>query len=92
MTLYSRAISHFNLSGVEQTLGNKTEDFWLRHEWIDEILLQRIESLSLNYSMSSIYEDPILLLTHMISQTTTLYLYKAMENLAVHDHVEYRIL
>lgn len=92
VTLYGRALSHAHVSTVEQALGNETDDFWLRHEWIDSILSQRIDSLSLNYSTSSIYADPMLLLTHMILQTTTLYLYKIMEPLVVHEHYVFRIL
>lgn len=80
VTLFGRAISHLSISTVEQLYMDVNEDFWMRHEWIDAMLIQQIDRFSLNYATSSTsHADPMLLLAHMVLQTTTLYLYKIID-------------
>lgn len=85
VTLYGRALSHYHVYTVEQFYGNTTQDFWARHEWINQNLKGRIEAFTLNYPTVSVFSDPMLLLTYMVLQTTTLYLYKIMEPLAIDE-------
>ncbi|KAI9879284.1 MAG: hypothetical protein M1830_009014 [Pleopsidium flavum] len=81
VTIYGRALSHNQVSTVEQVYGNASLDFWLRHEWLDSMLTKRMESFSLNYPTVSIFADPMLLFTFMVVQTTIIYLCKIMEPL-----------
>jgi hypothetical protein len=92
VTLYGRALSHANVSSVEQLYGSATEDFWVRHDWINATLTKRITSFSRDRSASSIYGEPMLLLAHVIQQTTTLYLYKTMEPFVIHQDCASRVL
>ncbi|KIM94093.1 hypothetical protein OIDMADRAFT_136671 [Oidiodendron maius Zn] len=85
ITLYGRALSHYHVSRAEKFYGNTTQDFWMRHQWIDTALGQRQESFLINHPPVSIAADPILLLTHMVLQSTTLYLYKIMEPITIEE-------
>ncbi len=78
-TISGRALSHRHRSLVENIYVNVSQDFWDRHQWIDAILTQRIQILSLKYPPASQHVDPMLLFTSMVAQTTVLYLYKIME-------------
>ena len=81
VTIYGRALSHNQVSTVEQVYGNAPLDFWLRHEWLDSMLTKRMKNFSLNYPTVSIFTDPMLLFTFMVGQITSLYLCKIMEAL-----------
>lgn len=79
VTISGRALSHRHQSLVENIYVNVSEDFWNRHQWIDAILTQRMQILSLKYPPASQQADPLLLFTSMIAQTTVLYLYKTLK-------------
>lgn len=78
-TISGRALSHRHQSLVENIYVNASQDFWDRHQWINAILTQRMQILSLKYPPASQHVDPMLLFTSMVAQTTVLYLYKTME-------------
>jgi hypothetical protein len=81
VTLYGRSLAHEQLSAVELAFGNTSQDFWVRHEWINSILNQRMERFLLNYSTISMVADPMLLFAFMVVQASVLYLFKIMEPL-----------
>jgi hypothetical protein len=85
VTLHGRALSHFHISTVEQYYGSTTEDFWIRHEWIDSKLKDRAETFSLKYPNVSLFAEPMLMLVFMVLQATKLYLYKIMESIPVDE-------
>ena len=78
-TISGRALSHRHQSLVENIYVDASQDFWDRHRWIDAILTQRIQILSLKYSPASQHADPLLLFTSMIAQATVLYLHKTLQ-------------
>ncbi|KAH8879031.1 hypothetical protein GQ53DRAFT_856499 [Thozetella sp. PMI_491] len=81
ITLYGRGLAHSRMSSNERLYGCATQDFWSRHEWIDSLLRQRIDSFALTHPSLTVFVDPGVLLSYMIMQATTLYLYKIMEPL-----------
>lgn len=81
-TICGRGMSHRQQSAVERVYGNVTQDFWDRHHWLDTILTQRMQILSLHYSSASVHVDPMLLFTSMMAQTTVLHLYKTIESMS----------
>lgn len=75
-TICGRCLSHRQQSNVERIYGDMSMDFWDRHLWLDGILQQRIQTLSLQYPSTSEHVDSLLLFTHLMLQATVLYLYK----------------
>ncbi|KFZ19471.1 hypothetical protein V501_00654 [Pseudogymnoascus sp. VKM F-4519 (FW-2642)] len=92
VTLYGRALSHSHVSTVEQYYGNTTQDFWFRHEWIDFKLREKADTFALKYPTTTIFAEPMLLMSFMILQATTLYLYKIMESMSVDDSCGEKVL
>ena len=91
VTLYGRSLSHYHISKVEQIYGNVTENFWPRHEWINNLLTQRLESFPLSYPALSILADPMLLFAFMVMHSSVLCLYKSMEPLAQMEQSKARV-
>jgi hypothetical protein len=81
-TICGRGISHRQRSTVERVYGDVSQDFWDRHQWLDDILTQRMQILSLHYPSASEQVDPMLLFTNMVAQTTVIYLYKTIESMS----------
>jgi hypothetical protein len=79
LTTYGRALSHSQVSAGEQLYGNASFDFWSRHEWIDTMLTERTQSFSLNHPSVSVADDPMVIFTFMVLQTTIICLCKAIE-------------
>lgn len=79
VTICGRAMSHSQVSKVEQAYGNASVDFWLRHEWLDGLLNGRLEALSASYPVMSAITDSMLLFSFMLAQTTVIYLANIIE-------------
>lgn len=75
-TIYGRCLSHRQQSNVERIYSNMSIDSRDRHLWLDGILQQRIQTLSLQYPSTSEQVDSLPLFTHLMLQATMLYLYK----------------
>ncbi|KAG0646227.1 transcriptional activator [Hyphodiscus hymeniophilus] len=88
ITTYGRALSHKQVSTFEQTYADHFSDFWMRHEWIDSVLTQMIESFSQNHPFVSVSDDPLTIFNFMITQATIISLCKAIEQL---DEVQQQI-
>lgn len=54
--------------------GNAFVDFWLRHEWLDDILHKRLNVLAVTYPVVSTVGDSMLLFAFMLAQATVIYL------------------
>lgn len=78
-TIGGRSISHMQQSTVERLYGHVSQDFWDRHQWLDTIITQRIQTLSLQYLFPSEQVDPVLLFTHMFAHAAFLLLTKIIE-------------
>ncbi|KAI4157692.1 MAG: hypothetical protein LQ342_008097 [Letrouitia transgressa] len=64
---------------VERLYGHAPHDFWDRQQWLDSILTQQIQILSLQYCFPSQQVDPMVLFTTMLSNAALLYLFKIIE-------------
>ena len=56
------------------------------------MLMQRQDSFALNYLGVAVFPDPMLLLSHMVLQTTTIYLYKVIESVMADKESDPRII
>lgn len=100
VTICGRSVSHRQQCTVERVYGNISQDFWNRHQWIDTILSQKIQILSLNDRYALELMDPMPLFTNMAAQATVLSLCKAIQSVpwetddyqAVIDEYENRAL
>ena len=81
-TICGRSISHMQQSTVERLYGQVSQDFWDRHQWLDTIVTQRIQALSLQYLSPSEEVDPMLLFTNMFAHATFLFLTKIIETMS----------
>jgi hypothetical protein len=72
-TICGRCLSHLHQSVVEHLHGHAMQDFWNRHQWIDETLATHMQMLNL-YQPQAEYTDPMLLFVKMIAKTSILYL------------------
>ena len=81
-TICGRSISHMQQSTVERLYGQVSQDFWDRHKWLDTLVTQRIQALSLQYLCPSEQVDPMLLFTNMFAHATFLFLTKIIETLS----------
>ena len=81
-TICGRCICHMQQSTVERLYGQVFGDFWQRHQWLDAILTQQTQVLSLQYLLPSEQVDPMLLFTNMISHAAFLYLTKIIESVS----------
>jgi hypothetical protein len=79
-TIFGRALSHRNQAVVEDMCANPSSDFWSRHQCLNAILVQTMQTMVVKYPATSQYVDPMLLFTQMLAKTTVLYLYKTLEN------------
>ena len=79
-TISGRALLHRHQSVAETMYDNATDAFWHRHQWINALLHQRIEVLSLKYPSTSQHANPMLLFTGMAAQMTVLHLYTTMKS------------
>ena len=73
-TICGRAISHRQVSSVEQAYGNTSLDFWLRHEWLDGMLGRHLEALSAAYPIISAVTDSMLIFAFTLGQAAVIYL------------------
>ncbi|KAL8720572.1 MAG: hypothetical protein Q9225_002591 [Loekoesia sp. 1 TL-2023] len=80
-TICGRVLSHNHVSAVEQVYGNAALDFWVRHEWLNSILITRRDSLALNHPSVSAFADPMLIFAFMAVHATTIYLCEVAESL-----------
>ncbi|KAG0160806.1 hypothetical protein PDIDSM_8336 [Penicillium digitatum] len=76
-TLWGRVLSHRKQSSVGQACGSPITEFWDRHVWLDNLLLQRIQLYHLVPKLD--WMDPLLLFTRMIAQAAVLQLRAATE-------------
>ncbi|KAK0620713.1 fungal-specific transcription factor domain-containing protein [Immersiella caudata] len=75
VTICGRAMSHSQVSNVERAAyGSASMDFWLRHEWLDDMLNKRLNALTMTYPAVSAVTDPMLLFAFMVAQTAVVYL------------------
>ena len=81
-TICGRCICHMQQSTVERLYGQVFGDFWQRHQWLEAILTQQTQVLSLQYLLPSERVDPMLLFTNMISHAAFLYLTKIIESVS----------
>lgn len=65
---------------VDNIYLNESQDFWERHEWINGILIQRMDVFSLNYPTAAQEADPMLLFISMMWRTSVLYMYQLMKS------------
>ncbi|BCR91309.1 uncharacterized protein ACHE_70152A [Aspergillus chevalieri] len=75
-TICGRCLCHRQQSSVERIYGDMSLEFWDRHLWLDTILQQRIQVLSLQYPSTSEHVDSLILFTNLMLQAIVLYLYK----------------
>lgn len=80
-TICGRVLSHNHVATVEQVYGNAALDFWVRHEWLNGILIKQRDTFSLNHPSVSIFADPMLIFAFMAVHATTIYLCKVAEAL-----------
>lgn len=78
-TICGRSINHRHQTMVERLYGHAPHDFWDRQQWLDSILTQQIQILSLQYCFPSQQVDPMVLFTTMLSNAALLYLFKIIE-------------
>ncbi|KAI1410605.1 hypothetical protein F5Y13DRAFT_181286 [Hypoxylon sp. FL1857] len=78
-TVIGRALSHRQQSMMDNIYLNESRDFWERHEWINAILIQRMDLFSLNYPIAVQEADPMLLFISMMWRTTVLYMYQLVK-------------
>ncbi|KAI1770474.1 fungal-specific transcription factor domain-containing protein [Hypoxylon cercidicola] len=90
-TIIGRALSHRQQSMVDNIYLNESRDFWERHEWINGILIQRMDVFSLNYPIAAQEADPMLLFISMMWRTTVLYIYQLMKSV-IHPTEEKRLV
>ncbi|KAJ5548838.1 fungal-specific transcription factor domain-containing protein [Penicillium frequentans] len=83
-TLWGRVLTHQKQSSADQACGSPTTEFWDRHLWLDNLLVQRIQ---LHHLMPTLeWMDPMLLFTRMIAQAAVLSLRKATQLIAWQAH------
>ena len=75
-TACGRTIAHGQQSAVEQTYGDALQGFMDRHEWLDTLLIERLQAIS----PISRPRDPLFLFSHMMTQCTILKLYKVLQS------------
>lgn len=80
-TICGRALSHRQQSTVEYIYGDVSQDCWDRHQWIEAILTERLQVLSITGAAGSELADPLLEFANVMAQTTVLYLYNIAESL-----------
>lgn len=83
-TLLGRVLSHRKQSSVEQACGSPITEFWDRHLWLDNLLIQRIQFYQLMPNLD--WMDPMLLSTKMIAQAAVLFLRTATQLIAWQAH------
>ncbi|KAI0382683.1 hypothetical protein F5Y04DRAFT_287732 [Hypomontagnella monticulosa] len=80
-TVIGRALSHRQQSTVDNIYLNESREFWERHEWINNVLIQRMDIFSLNYPTAVQEADPMLLFISMMWRTTVLYMYQLIKSM-----------
>ncbi|KAL4790165.1 fungal-specific transcription factor domain-containing protein [Aspergillus venezuelensis] len=79
-TICGRALAHRQKAAVEQLSisGDVAvfEGFWTRHQWLHEMLNNRIQSLS-----ASPQVDPMLMFARIVAQTMVLFLHSVLESI-----------
>ncbi|KAI2615227.1 hypothetical protein GGR54DRAFT_632321 [Hypoxylon sp. NC1633] len=78
-TVIGRALSHRQQSMVDNIYLNESRDFYDRHEWVNTVLIQRMDVFSMNYPVALQEADPMLLFISMMWRTTVLYMYQLMK-------------
>lgn len=77
-TICGRALSHRHQSMAWRIYPDPMQAFWDRHQQIHAALAPWIAAPSLNRPPVTTHTDPILLFTHVMAQTITLYVYQLM--------------
>ncbi|KAL2810518.1 fungal-specific transcription factor domain-containing protein [Aspergillus granulosus] len=78
-TVCGRALIHHYQALVESNYNSSIRNFHDRHQWIHSTLVQRLDILAGNTSSMAESNDPVILFTRMLGQTTILYLYHTLE-------------
>lgn len=81
-TIHGRVQSHYQSSAVERAHKTATQDLWSRHEWIDVVLTQTAQRLSLSHTTLPIDPDPTQLLCHMTVSMIRICLCKVIDPFA----------
>ncbi|KAL4972119.1 fungal-specific transcription factor domain-containing protein [Aspergillus desertorum] len=78
-TVCGRALIHHYQALVESKYNSSIRNFHDRQEWIHTTLIQRLEILAAQTPSIADSNDPVVLFTRMLGQTTVLYLYHTLE-------------
>ncbi|KAJ0420204.1 fungal-specific transcription factor domain-containing protein [Aspergillus carlsbadensis] len=76
-TVCGRALVHHYQALVETNYKSSIRNFHDRHQWIDSTLTQRLDIIAGSSMTES--NDPLILFTRMLGQTTRLYLHHTLE-------------
>ncbi|KAL7626110.1 hypothetical protein AAE478_002880 [Parahypoxylon ruwenzoriense] len=79
-TVIGRALAHGQQSMVDNIYLGETRGFWDQHEWINAILIQRMDVFSLRYPIAVQEADPMLLFISMMWRTAVLYMYQLVKS------------
>ncbi|OTA90740.1 hypothetical protein M434DRAFT_22754 [Hypoxylon sp. CO27-5] len=77
-TVIGQALTHRH-QFVDTLYLNDPREFWERHEWINSVLIQRMDVFSMNYPTAVQEADPMLLFISMMWRTTVLYMYQLVK-------------
>ncbi|KAH9992684.1 fungal-specific transcription factor domain-containing protein [Xylariaceae sp. FL0662B] len=73
VTICGRAQSHQALWAIENMYGRPQGDVDMRHDWLDNMLSQRLQNLQANYPLASSSSDPMITFAYMVAQSTIIY-------------------
>ncbi|KAK3995179.1 hypothetical protein QBC44DRAFT_320644 [Cladorrhinum sp. PSN332] len=86
-TISGRCLSHLQQCTVDKAYGTMPQDFLTRHQWLENVLANKIKSLLTESPDADDMSDesacglgPMLLFTNMMAQATTLLLAKVMQS------------
>lgn len=77
-TVCGRALSHRQQSMTGRAYSDSMQTFWDRHQQINAAFAHQTIALSLNHPPVMTHADPILLFTHTMAATMTIYIYRLM--------------
>lgn len=77
-TFSGRILAHRYQSQIDIYF-KSTQDFWERHQWIDSMLQQRMESFAVKYPPAAQQADPILLFISMMWHANVLGMHQAIQ-------------
>jgi len=73
-------LAHCQQFAAERAYNPVSQTFWGRHEWLGELVRTRVDTLMLNYPLTTLHSDSLLLFATMLAQATILILCKVMES------------